>query len=497
MSQDDDPLISIVTVNFNGKKFLSNLFNSILNLNYPSEKIQIIMVDNASTDGSIEFVRQRFPQVEIVELQKNLGFAGGNNEGFKRIKGEYIALVNNDCVVDRDWLKEMISIFKESSSSSIGAVGPRVVFYYSYLPLQFITISASPRDLKEGKSIRRLGVKVSNVRVTSSQDLNIEESAGANQDRGYAERAGSFIDTDRNEFLNYDLLNRSIKYLDGFYPPESTEEGVVYHWTKDSAILAIPIPDEGKDMTLQFDVSSYLSPNNLQLVVGGEILYELEVGRDLVSVVVNIPKVFFGFKKDIINSCGVKVNSLFYSRERGYLSFDEGQYGRVEEIFGLSGTSFLMNKKMLEDIGGFDEDFFTYYEDIDFFWRARLKGWKMFFTPHSVVRHVHCGSGQEWSSSFTYHVIRNRLLMIFKCGWPTLFIKCYFAFVGSTILNLFFYMVGILKGKKQKRIDIPIRIRVFFELFYLIPGNWIKRLKIRLTKKIPDKAIKSWIRSFY
>ena len=61
MVQDDDPLISIVTVNYNGKKFLGGLFNSIVNLDYPSEKIQTIMVDNGSSDGSVDFVKNEFP----------------------------------------------------------------------------------------------------------------------------------------------------------------------------------------------------------------------------------------------------------------------------------------------------------------------------------------------------------------------------------------------------------------------------------------------------
>ncbi|HEY4696129.1 MAG TPA: glycosyltransferase, partial [Candidatus Hydromicrobium sp.] len=87
MAQDDEPLISIIAVNFNGKIFLKNLFNSILSIDYPSEKIQIIMVDNNSTDGSVDFVREEFPQVEIITLAKNKGYAGGNNEGFNRSKG--------------------------------------------------------------------------------------------------------------------------------------------------------------------------------------------------------------------------------------------------------------------------------------------------------------------------------------------------------------------------------------------------------------------------
>jgi glutamine cyclotransferase len=66
LDEDGDPLISIITVNYNGKKFLSSLFSSILNLNYPSEKIQIIMVDNGSSDGSVGFVEEKLDLTDLV-----------------------------------------------------------------------------------------------------------------------------------------------------------------------------------------------------------------------------------------------------------------------------------------------------------------------------------------------------------------------------------------------------------------------------------------------
>ncbi|MDZ7836814.1 MAG: glycosyltransferase [Actinomycetota bacterium] len=136
MEKDADPLLSVVTVNFNGKDFLSSLFDSISNLNYPRDKLQVIMVDNASTDGSVDLVKHKYPWVQIAALDKNTGYAGGNNEGFRLARGKYIALINNDCVVDGDWAREMLAIFKESGDDSkIGAVGSKVVFYFPYLPL--------------------------------------------------------------------------------------------------------------------------------------------------------------------------------------------------------------------------------------------------------------------------------------------------------------------------------------------------------------------------
>lgn len=463
MVQDDDPLISIVTVNYNGRKFLSGLFNSILNLSYPSEKIQTIMVDNGSSDGSVGFVKNEFPMVEIVPLSNNYGYAGGNNEGIRKAKGSYVALVNNDCIVEEDWLSKMLHIFRQHPKSlHIGAVGSKVVLFYPYLPVQFVAASINPGELKKGKYISRLGVKISDVEV-------LREKENGEMD---------------------------IKYLDGFYPPASDSKGSIYRWTQDNAVLAVPLENLDEDIIMQFSVSSYLSSNNLQIVVGEEILYDLKADGNPQKIKIKIPKSYFNCRKDIINSCGTKINKLFYSRDRGYLSFDEGQYGNTEEVFAVSGSSLLIDRQMLEDAGCFDESFFTYYEDIDLFWRARLKGWKMFFTPDSVVRHLHCGTGKEWSYSFTYHVVRNRLLMIFRCGWPVLFLRCYTLFVLSTIKNAAFYAANLLIGKRLKRVDIPVRVRVFFELFYMLPKNLSARLKIRKGRKVSDKIIKSWMRNF-
>lgn len=469
MSQDSDPLISIITVNFNGRSFLGNLFNSILDLDYPSEKIQMIMVDNNSTDGSVEFVRKEFPRVEIVQLDKNRGYVGGNNEGFRRAEGEYIALINNDCVVEKEWLREMLSIFTQSSDDSkIGAVGSKVLFYYKYLPLQLIIGSADYGEFRTGSSSERPGAKLQNVTI-------IDENNAGN-------RTGD--------------LNRSIKYQEGFYPPESDEKGEIYRRTEDNAILAIPVPDTGSDLEVKFKVSSYTPPDNLRIVVGEEILEDIKILEEPRTVKIKIPWRLFYHCRDIINSCGIKINKSFYSRDRGFESFDVGQYNRIEEIFGLSGSSFMVSRKMLDDVGYFDKSFFTYYEDVDFFWRSKLAGWKNFFTPKSVVRHFHCGTGEEWSYNFTYYVVRNRLLMIFKCGWPLLFARSYMGFVLSGIINILYYLAASIRGKKQKRVDIPVRIRVFFELFYMLPKNLIKRIKIRTNCKIPDKTIKSWIRNF-
>lgn len=108
LNADDVPSVSIVIVNLNGRMWLEECLDALAAQNYPPECVEIILVDNGSTDGSIEFVRQNYPAVRILEAGRNLGFAGGNNWGARQAKGEYLAFINNDSRADPDWLRALV-----------------------------------------------------------------------------------------------------------------------------------------------------------------------------------------------------------------------------------------------------------------------------------------------------------------------------------------------------------------------------------------------------
>jgi len=108
MIMDDFPLVSIIVVNYNGKHSLGTCFTSLENLDYPRDRFEVILVDNASIDGSVEYTRERFPWVRILQLDKNYGFCKPNNEGVNIARGEYVVLLNNDTAVTEEWLSELI-----------------------------------------------------------------------------------------------------------------------------------------------------------------------------------------------------------------------------------------------------------------------------------------------------------------------------------------------------------------------------------------------------
>jgi len=118
------PLVSVIIVNWNGKKYLQPCLESLLAQTYPS--VEIILVDNASSDGSVEFVHERYSQVMVVANDKNLGFAGGNNAGFAQARGKYVALLNNDALAAPDWIGQLVRVGEEHIE--IGMLASKVRF---------------------------------------------------------------------------------------------------------------------------------------------------------------------------------------------------------------------------------------------------------------------------------------------------------------------------------------------------------------------------------
>lgn len=116
------PSVSIVVVNLNGRHHLRACLNSLLGLRYPKEQIEIVLVDNASSDGSVEFVRQKYPMVKVICNDHNEGFAKPSNDGARAASGEYVAFLNNDMRVERDWLIELLHSLRANDAACVGSV---------------------------------------------------------------------------------------------------------------------------------------------------------------------------------------------------------------------------------------------------------------------------------------------------------------------------------------------------------------------------------------
>ncbi|MFQ5448367.1 MAG: bifunctional riboflavin kinase/FAD synthetase, partial [Saprospiraceae bacterium] len=250
--QQQLPSVAVVILNFNGKKFLEKYLPAVLRTTYPN--MEVIVADNASKDDSIPFLQEHFPQVGIIQLQQNHGFAKGYNLALQDLDSDYFVLLNSDVDTPENWLEPLVSVLE--SDKSIAAVQPK-------------------------------------IRAISQPEYF--EYAGA---------AGGWID-----FLGYPFCR----------------------------------------------------------------------GR------------------------------IFDTVEK-----DRGQYDHPTEIFWASGCCMAVRAPLFNGFGGFDAEFFAHLEEIDLCWRFKRAGYKIMFTPRSVVYHLGGGTLAYNSPYKTYLNFRNSYYTLLK-----------------------------------------------------------------------------------
>lgn len=125
-----EPKVHILIVNWNGAEYLTSCLESVYGQRY--RNIEVWLVDNGSTDDSVDLVRKDFPQANVLALGENLGFVGGNNAGIQRAmqaKADYVMLLNNDTTVTPDWLVELVHAAE--SDPTIGVCFSKILLHGS------------------------------------------------------------------------------------------------------------------------------------------------------------------------------------------------------------------------------------------------------------------------------------------------------------------------------------------------------------------------------
>ncbi len=304
------PLVSIIIVNYNGKKFLESCLTSLALVN--SIDFEVLVVDNASTDGSYEEACTRFPDFSYLQLHDNLGYSAAVNAGIKKAKGEYILTLNNDIILDRN----------------------------------FITYIRSAMDT---------------------------------------------------------------------------------------------------DATVGMCASKMIFPDKR------------------------------------INSTGIYISRSWAAWDRGVFQLDRGQFDQPGEVFGPNGGAGLYRRKMLEEIGYFDEDFFLFYEDLDVAFRGRLAGWRCLYNPLAVAIHHHGGTTGPNSDLSIYYAERNILWYIFK-DLPV--------FILLIFLPLIFYRnVGVIAYVPRDKRIIVLKAKLDG---YKRIGLMMKKRR-RIIRKVSYKEILKFI----
>ena len=125
--------VSIITVNYNQSGATCEMLESLYACNYP--ELEVFVVDNASPSDHPEIIKEKYPSVEFIQSEVNLGFAGGNNLALRQVTGDYIYLINNDTIVPSGNIERLVEVL--DSDPSIGVVSPKIKFHSSPQIIQF------------------------------------------------------------------------------------------------------------------------------------------------------------------------------------------------------------------------------------------------------------------------------------------------------------------------------------------------------------------------
>lgn len=119
------PFISVVIVNWNGRKYLNDCLTSLSKVTYKNR--EVLFIDNASTDDSVVFVKEKFPKIKIIINDRNLGFAQGQEVAFKQAKGDAVLLLSMDTIVEKNLIDELVTSLY--AKKDIGCVQPKILLY--------------------------------------------------------------------------------------------------------------------------------------------------------------------------------------------------------------------------------------------------------------------------------------------------------------------------------------------------------------------------------
>lgn len=448
------PKCSIIVLNYFGEKVIEATLNSLLNIKYPKNKYEIIVVDNNSQDNSKEILTrysEKFPNIKSFFLKKNLGFSRGNNVGIRQARGEFVALLNNDCVVENGWLAELVKTAKKDKN--IFAVNSKILLYPKFINIRF---NFNPKLLPVYTWLSK-----SNLYDLSNSKLFY---IPLDKRFDYFQIEVPY-EPYRDKFVEFTILfnSRELKF--------NNISGLKNSITFDNKLVNVTnIVVNGDDIEFQIQLNlldSSLKNASLDKVQNaGIMVFQDGYGRDIGAIV---------------------------SGNRQYYEYDLGQYNKEKEVYAACGAAVLYNKKILDKIGYLDESFFMYYEDVEISERARFAGFKIIYSPKAVVRHYHALFSKEWSPFFIYHVEKGRLLHLYYNFPFRVFLFAYYMLVLDCIINMFFILFRLrafiykIKSKKSeskepnfiRRIQV-IRALAFF-IFYA-PFLFLRKFKHSRTR---------------
>jgi len=439
--------VRLVVLNYNGGEHVLRCVERLLAVHWPPDALQVVVVDNASVDGSDHLIEQRHPEVRLVRSPRNSGFPA-NNLALRDLDDvDFVGLVNNDAFVEPGYLAPLVEALE--ADPGLGAVCPRIL-----LAPRFVSLRLRTRGWQAPGDERVLGVRISGLLVDGR------------------------------------AADRQVVFGDGTWPAE--RGGALepeYRWTGPEATVHVPVGD-GPDDPGRVRVEVRLSaPRVMTVTLGtGANEVEVEVGPQPTwyhAVVAGAPH-------DLVNNVGSELVVGGWGRDRGFLQPDKGQFEEPVDVFAWCGAAVLFPTRYLRDVGLFDERFFMYYEDTDLAWRGRLRGWRYRYIPNSVVRHIHAATSVEGSGLFHHYVERNRLIMLTKNAPPGYAARAAWLYLLATASYARRDVVrAVVRGRRPSLQSSLRRLRSFVAYLRLVP-ELVKERRSRPTPVVHDEELLGW-----
>ena len=366
------PSVRVVVLNWNAADLTSRCIRSIEATEWPPGELDLVLVDNGSIDGSAEVLARRHPGWRVIRNGANLGFAEGINRALRPADADFIALVNNDAVVDRGWLAPLVDTLE--AHPEVGAAAPLIVFDRWFVDVE-VAVGG------EGGRARLTEVSV------DGQGRWSQVLAGP----GVARPPHWSIPLRRElEVANEGSIAIPV-------PAGLTDDGDGEGDRQEPAWLELTF-ESTRPIALRCGASSATGEPidgvvRLSLPAGGR------PGRRVNSLGTALTDHCEGYELRL----GDRVDSL----------------AEPEVVPGFTGGGVLLRRAALADVGLFDPRFFMYYEDSDLSWRMRRAGWMTMTAPHSVLHHrLGATAGSSWSGFFFLNY-RNWLLTVARNGSST------------------------------------------------------------------------------
>jgi GT2 family glycosyltransferase len=436
------PRVRLVVLTYNGRDNLERCFEHLHALDWPRDRLELVLIDNGSRDGSSDLVAASFPDVRIVRLARNLGFPANNVALRARDSVDYIGLVNDDAFVEPGYLAPLVETLERDATC--GAACPKMLFESQFVDLELETTESRP-----GRGDpRALGVRLSGVSLD-----------------------------DRNVW-------RRTQVAEGGYGAEIGRGGA-YEWTSKRALVRVPVR---RDEPLPERVEVLLSAPEAKEVT-------LRSGGTAVTVPVDPESVWCaaplgGQPYDVVNNAGSLVLGDGHGVDRGFGEPDGVGFAEARDVFAWCGGAVLLRSRYLDDVGLFDERFFLYYEDTDVAWRGKARGWRHVYVPDAEIRHLHASTTVAGSASFSYFTERNRLLMILKNAPMPMVREIVGGYLGQTYDAARRDVAGALaQGRRPNALPTWRRLRAFAGFARLASGVLLDRPAVRARQRVSDDEL--------